>query len=83
MVKDDPLMVPDGDFHPNILNSIVFILSAWMQLNTFAVNYCGRPFTQVSVLIFSRFEWKRVLNPRPINGWRLGSHRKPIHACVH
>ena len=41
-------MVPDGDFHPNILNSIVFILSAWMQLNTFAVNYCGRPFTQVS-----------------------------------
>ena len=46
MVPDDPLMVPDGDFHPNILNSIVFILSAWMQLNTFAVNYCGKPFTQ-------------------------------------
>jgi len=46
MVADDPLMVPDGDFHPNILNSIVFILSAWMQLNTFAVNYCGKPFTQ-------------------------------------
>ena len=44
--SNDPLMVPDGDFHPNVLNSIVFLLSGWMQINTFAVNYCGRPFTQ-------------------------------------
>ena len=44
--RHDPFMVPDGDFKPNLLNSLVFLLSAWMQLNTFAVNYCGAPFTQ-------------------------------------
>jgi cation-transporting ATPase 13A1 len=42
---DDGFAVPDGEFRPNLLNSLVFILSAWVQLNTFAVNYCGYPFT--------------------------------------
>ena len=54
-------MVPDGDFHPNILNSIVFILSAWMQLNTFAVNYCGKPFTQVRCYFFPIFQFSILL----------------------
>jgi hypothetical protein len=42
---DDGFAVPDGEFRPNLLNSLVFMLSAWVQLNTFAVNYCGYPFT--------------------------------------
>lgn len=63
MVADDPLMVPDGDFHPNILNSIVFIISTWMQLNTFAVNYCGKPFTQP--LRDNKLLWYGVVSARP------------------
>ena len=35
--NDDPWAVPDGDFRPNLLNSLVFLLSTWMQLVTFAV----------------------------------------------
>lgn len=33
--------IPDGDFTPNLLNTVIFILSSWMQLNTFASNYTG------------------------------------------
>jgi cation-transporting ATPase 13A1 len=34
----------DGDFAPNLLNSVVFLLSWTMQTTTFAVNYQGPPF---------------------------------------
>lgn len=37
--------VPDGSFRPNLLNSLVFLVSAWMQLATFAANYAGAPHT--------------------------------------
>ena len=29
---DDPWAVPDGDFRPNLLNTLVFLLSGWMQV---------------------------------------------------
>ena len=46
LAEEDPWAVPDGSFSPNLLNSLIFLLSTWMQLNTFAVNYSGAPFTK-------------------------------------
>lgn len=40
----DPSMVPDGPFNPNVLNSCAFLLTCLATINTFAVNYPGRPF---------------------------------------
>eukprot|EP00977_Amphora_coffeiformis_P013872 scaffold3763_cov165-Amphora_coffeaeformis.AAC.23 len=42
----DPSLVPDGPFNPNVLNSCTFILLCLTTINTFAVNYRGRPFMQ-------------------------------------
>ncbi|GLE00332.1 hypothetical protein PINS_up009060 [Pythium insidiosum] len=42
--RDDPAMHPDGKFAPNVVNSVMFLLSSVMQLNTFVVNYKGHPF---------------------------------------
>ncbi|RHY32190.1 hypothetical protein DYB32_002772 [Aphanomyces invadans] len=36
---DDPAMHPEAKFRPNVLNSIVFVVSLHMQINTFVVNY--------------------------------------------
>ncbi|ETV94386.1 hypothetical protein, variant 1 [Aphanomyces invadans] len=43
---DDPAMHPEAKFRPNVLNSIVFVVSLHMQINTFVVNYHGAPFMQ-------------------------------------
>lgn len=34
----------DGDFKPNVLNTVVFLVNIVQQATTFAVNYRGRPF---------------------------------------
>jgi hypothetical protein len=44
---DDESMLPDAEFKPNVLNSVVFLLATTMQTNTFLVNYSGHPFMQV------------------------------------
>jgi len=56
---DDGFAVPDGEFRPNLLNSLIFILSCWVQLNTFAVNYCGYPFT--TPLKENKYLWRILL----------------------
>jgi cation-transporting ATPase 13A1 len=38
--------VPDGAFAPSVLNTAIFLLTSCVQLNTFACNYVGRPFTE-------------------------------------
>nr|CCA14384.1 GL18589 putative [Albugo laibachii Nc14] len=43
---DDPSMHPDGKFAPSVINSIMFIVSTVMQLNTFVANYRGAPFME-------------------------------------
>ncbi|CAB1113837.1 unnamed protein product [Ectocarpus sp. CCAP 1310/34] len=43
---EDPSVMPDGPFRANTFNSAVFLLSAVMQVNTFAANYTGHPFMQ-------------------------------------
>jgi cation-transporting ATPase 13A1 len=40
----DPSLTPDGSFNPNALNSCTFLLTGLASINTFAVNYRGRPF---------------------------------------
>ena len=39
-------MHPDGKFTPNVVNSIMFLMSSIMQVNTFVVNYRGHPFME-------------------------------------
>lgn len=43
---EDPGMHPDGKFTPNVVNSIMFLMSSIMQVNTFVANYRGRPFME-------------------------------------
>jgi cation-transporting ATPase 13A1 len=40
----DPSLVPDGAFVPNAMNSCTFLLTCLATINTFAVNYRGRPY---------------------------------------
>jgi len=42
----DPSLVPDGHFNPNTLNSATFIMTVLTTVNTFLVNYRGRPFME-------------------------------------
>ncbi|SPQ92942.1 unnamed protein product (mitochondrion) [Plasmodiophora brassicae] len=35
---------PDGEFTPNVLNTVVYLVSSSMTLATFAANYKGHPF---------------------------------------
>ena len=37
---------PDGKFHPNLVNTVVFLVSQMMTVATFAINYRGRPFME-------------------------------------
>lgn len=43
---DDPSVIPDGPFNPNPLNTSCFLLTVLATINTFVVNYRGRPFMQ-------------------------------------
>lgn len=42
----DPSLVPDGAFNPNTLNSATFIMTVLCTVNTFVVNYRGRPYME-------------------------------------
>ena len=39
-------LLPDSDFKPNVLNTVIFLLDMAMQLIVFLVNYQGHPFMQ-------------------------------------
>ena len=43
---EDESMLPDAEFKPNVVNSVIFLLGTTMQTNTFLVNYEGHPFMQ-------------------------------------
>jgi cation-transporting ATPase 13A1 len=42
----DPSMIPDGAFNANVLNTCTFLVTMVATVNTFFVNYKGRPFMQ-------------------------------------
>ncbi|XWS57259.1 hypothetical protein CRYUN_Cryun09bG0158900 [Craigia yunnanensis] len=37
---------PDFEFHPNLVNTVSYMVSMMLQVATFAVNYMGHPFNQ-------------------------------------
>lgn len=37
---------PDSEFHPNLVNTVSYMVSMMLQVATFAVNYIGHPFNQ-------------------------------------
>ena len=37
---------PDSDFHPNLVNTVSYMVGLMLQVATFAVNYMGHPFNQ-------------------------------------
>ncbi|XP_007029274.2 PREDICTED: probable manganese-transporting ATPase PDR2 [Theobroma cacao] len=37
---------PDSEFHPNLVNTVSYMVSMMIQVATFAVNYMGHPFNQ-------------------------------------
>jgi cation-transporting ATPase 13A1 len=43
---DPSAMVPDGPFNPNTLNTATFLVTVLATINTFLVNYRGRPFME-------------------------------------
>ncbi|KAE9608629.1 hypothetical protein Lal_00020715 [Lupinus albus] len=42
----DECVEPDADFHPNLVNTVSYMVSMMLQVATFAVNYMGHPFNQ-------------------------------------
>ncbi|XP_042036135.1 probable manganese-transporting ATPase PDR2 isoform X1 [Salvia splendens] len=37
---------PDSEFHPNLVNTVSYMVGMMLQVATFAVNYMGHPFNQ-------------------------------------
>ncbi|KAJ4966751.1 hypothetical protein NE237_018600 [Protea cynaroides] len=37
---------PDSDFHPNLVNTVSYMVNMMIQVATFAVNYMGHPFNK-------------------------------------
>lgn len=44
--RTDDTYEPDGEFKPNVINSIIFLQQWWLQCSVIVVNYQGRPFMQ-------------------------------------
>lgn len=44
--EGDESLIPDGEFAPNIKNSVMFVYQWWLQCGVIFVNYSGRPFMQ-------------------------------------
>ncbi|PRQ20192.1 putative calcium-transporting ATPase [Rosa chinensis] len=42
----DECIEPDSEFHPNLVNTVSYMVSMMLQVATFAVNYMGHPFNQ-------------------------------------
>ncbi|KAL2557753.1 putative manganese-transporting ATPase PDR2 [Forsythia ovata] len=42
----DECIEPDSNFHPNLVNTVSYMVGMMLQVATFAVNYMGHPFNQ-------------------------------------
>ncbi|GAB2218242.1 hypothetical protein Drorol1_Dr00001461 [Drosera rotundifolia] len=42
----DECVEPDSEFHPNLVNTVSYMVGLMLQVATFAVNYMGHPFNQ-------------------------------------
>lgn len=52
---------PDGDFKPNIKNSVMFVYQWWLQCCVIMVNYTGRPF-MLDMSENPKLKWLLVAN---------------------
>lgn len=52
---------PDGEFKPNIKNSVMFVYQWWLQCGVIFVNYTGRPF-MVDMSENAKLKWLLVAN---------------------
>ena len=43
---DGEEMQPDADFKPNVINTVIYLLTMSMQTSSFVTNYRGRPFME-------------------------------------
>lgn len=59
--EGDDSLVPDGEFKPNLKNSVMFVYQWWLQCSVIFVNYTGRPFMQ-SMWENSKLKWLLALN---------------------
>lgn len=59
--RDDDSFIPDGEFKPNLKNSVMFVYQWWLQCAVIVVNYSGRPFMQ-SMNENSKLKWLLVAN---------------------
>lgn len=70
---------PDSDFHPNLVNTVSYMVNMMIQVATFAVNYMGRPFNQsisenkpFQYALFAAVGFFTVITSdlfRDLNGW--------------
>lgn len=44
--EGDDSLIPDGEFKPNVKNSVLFLYQWWLQCTVIFVNYSGRPFME-------------------------------------
>jgi len=56
--ENDESLIPDGEFQPNLKNSVMFIYQWWLQTTVIFVNYSGRPFMEA---ISENVKLKRML----------------------
>lgn len=59
--RTDDSLIPDGEFKPNLKNSVFFIYQWWLQCSVICVNYSGAPFQQ-SMNDNRKLKWLLVLN---------------------
>jgi cation-transporting ATPase 13A1 len=59
--RNDDSFIPDGEFKPNLKNSVMFVYQWWLQCAVIVVNYSGRPFMQ-SMNENSKLKWLLVAN---------------------
>lgn len=63
----DESLLPDGEFKPNLKNSVFFIYQWWLQCGVVLCNYTGRPYMQ------SMWENKKLLILLALNFMVLSS----------
>ena len=59
--RNDDSFIPDGEFKPNLKNSVMFIYQWWLQCAVIVVNYAGRPLMQ-SMNENWKLKWLLVAN---------------------
>ena len=55
--ENDESLAHDGEFKPNLKNSVMFIYQWWLQTTVIFVNYSGRPFME-DIMEQKKLKWQ-------------------------